>query len=101
MDTKLNWLMGMILAIIITAAVLVGGCAPTQKKDSPFDRKAVFDALDKNHDGKIGKKEYYLIWKDKKKAEEYFERLDKDDNSFLKEDEFVVPWVVVPLKKRP
>ena len=41
---------------------MINGCAKkARKQSSPFDKKAVFDAIDKNHDGKIGKKiPFYL-----------------------------------------
>ena len=81
--------------------ILISGCAKkARKQSSPFDKKAVFDAIDKNRDCKIGRKEYRFIWKDKKMAEEYFNRLDRDNDGFLTDDEFVVPWVTVPLEKR-
>ena len=32
-------------------------------------------------------------------AEEYFKQLDRDKNGFLTDDEFIVPWVLIPLKK--
>jgi len=94
----MNWFKATISLMITLAVVLVTGCTSLQKEDSPFDRKAVFDAIDKDHDGKVRKKEYHFIWKDKKMAEEYFNRLDKDNNGLLTEDEFVVPWVTGPLK---
>jgi Ca2+-binding EF-hand superfamily protein len=91
----------MILLLDAFQVILISGCAKkVRKQSSPFDKKAVFDAIDKNRDCKIGKKEYRFIWKDKKMAEEYFNRLDRDNDSFLKDDEFVVPWVTVALERR-
>ena len=94
----MNWIKSAISLIVAFGVILVNGCTPVQKKDSPFDKRAVFDTLDKNQDSKIGKSEYYLIWKDKKMAEGYFNRLDRDNDGLLTEDEFVVPWVAIPLK---
>ena len=89
----------MILLLIASQVIMIDGCAKkARKQSSPFDKKAVFDLIDKSHDRKIGKKEYRLIWKDKKMAEEYFNRLDKDNDGFLTEDEFIVPWVTIPLR---
>jgi len=89
----------MILLLIASQVIMIDGCAKkARKQSSAFDKKAVFDAIDKNHDGKIGEKEYRFIWKDKKMAEEYFDRLDRDNDGFLTDDEFVVPWVTVPLR---
>jgi hypothetical protein len=98
-EANMNWIKSAILLIVAFGVILVNGCTPVQKKDSSFDEKAVFDVIDKNHDRKIGKKEYRFIWKDKKMAEEYFNRLDRDNDGFLRDDEFVVPWVEIPLKK--
>ena len=89
----------MILLLIASQVIMIDGCAKkARKQSSPFDKKAVFDLIDKSHDRKIGKKEYRLIWKDKKMAEEYFNRLDRNNDGLLTEDEFVVPWVAIPLK---
>ena len=65
--------------------MLVSGCTSARKEDSAFDKKAVFNAIDKDHDGKIRKKEYRVIWKDKKMAKVYFARLDKHNNDLLTE----------------
>jgi hypothetical protein len=79
--------------------MLVSGCTSARKADSAFDKKAVFSAIDEDHDGKIRKKEYHFIWKDKKMAREYFTRLDKHNSDLLTEAEFVVPWVTGPLRQ--
>ena len=96
----MNWFRTAILLIVGLGIILVSGCASFEREDSPFDKEAVFDAIDKNHDGKVRKKEYQVIWKDKEMAEEYFNRLDKDNSGLLTEDEFAVPWVKIPLKKK-
>ena len=77
--------------------MLVRGCTSARKEDSAFDKKAMFNAIDKDHDGKIRKKEYRVIWKDKKMAKVYFTRLDKHNNDLLTEPEFVVPCITGPL----
>ena len=98
-EKKVNCFKIMILLLVACQVILINGCAKkVRKQPSAFDKKAVFDTIDKNHDRKIGKKEYRFIWKDKKMAEEYFNRLDRDNDGFLTEDEFVVPWVAIPLK---
>jgi Ca2+-binding EF-hand superfamily protein len=98
MESTMKWFKTTVLLMLLLGIMLVSGCTSARKEDSAFDKKAVFNAIDKDHDGKIRKKEYRLIWKDKKMAEEYFDRLDKDDNGLLTEDEFLVPWVTGPLR---
>jgi len=69
-EKKVNCFKIMILLLIASQVILISGCAKkARKQSSPFDKKAVLDAIDKNHDRKIGKKEYRFIWKDKKMAE--------------------------------
>jgi len=98
-EKKVNCFKIMILLLVASQVILINGCTKkVRKQDSPFDKKAVFNTIDKSHDRKIDKKEYRFIWKDKKMAEEYFNRLDKDNDGFLTDDEFVVPWVAIPLK---
>ena len=90
----------MIVLLVASQVILISGCAKkARKQSSSFDKKAVFDSIDKNHDRKIGKREYQFIWKDKNMAEEYFNRSDRDNDGFLTDDEFIVPWVKIPLKK--
>lgn len=89
------------LLIVASQVILTSGCAKKARKaSSAFDKKAVFEVIDKNHDRKIATKEYRFIWQDKKMAEEYFNRLDRDNDGFLTDDEFLVPWVKIPLEKR-
>ena len=78
--------------------MLVKECTSARKEDSAFDKKAVFNAIDKDHNGKIRKKKCHFIWKDKNMAKEYSDWLDKDSNGLLTEDEFVVPWITGPLR---
>ena len=99
-EKKMNFFKLMILLLIASEVIVLSGCAKKARKQSTaFDKKAVFEAIDENHDRKIGKREYRFIWKDKNMAEEYFKQLDRDKNGFLTDDEFIVPWVLIPLKK--
>jgi len=81
--------------IVALAVILAAGCATIQKQESPFDRQGLFDALDKNKDGKIGRDEYYSIWKDTVEAEKYFRRFDKNGDGFLTFDEFRIPGITI------
>jgi Ca2+-binding EF-hand superfamily protein len=95
----MNCFKTMIVSMVGLGLIVIVGCSSVQRQDSSVDKKAMFNAFDKNQDNRVGRMEYYLIWKDKKIAEEYFNRLDRDGSGFLTEGEFAVPSVAIPLRK--
>lgn len=81
--------------IVALGVILAVGCAAMQKQESPFDQRGLFDALDKNKDGKISRDEYYSIWKDTVEAEKYFRQFDENGDGFLTVDEFRIPGITI------
>lgn len=93
MVVKKNCLNPRVLLIVFWAGIWAAGCASLQKQESPFENRGLFDALDKNRDGKLSKEEYSSIWKDKAEAEKYFQQFDKDGDGFLMPEEFEIPAI--------
>jgi len=57
--------------------------------------------VDKNHDGKLSKTEFWVIYKDKEKAEKNFKTWDLNQDGFIMEEEYVkaVANIAKPRKK--
>jgi Ca2+-binding EF-hand superfamily protein len=51
--------------------------------------KMLLKETDKDKDGKISKKEFLAIWKDKKAAEEKYKAWDVNNDGFITEEEYV------------
>jgi Ca2+-binding EF-hand superfamily protein len=45
--------------------------------------------VDKNHDGKLSKTEFFAIYKDKDKAEKNFKAWDLNQDGFITEEEYI------------
>jgi Ca2+-binding EF-hand superfamily protein len=75
---------GVLLFLII---IVFLGCAAFQEKKSDLDRRALFQLLDQNKDGRISLEEFQFIWKEKNAAQEAFKALDTNRDGFLSPEE--------------
>lgn len=66
-----------------------------KKEGMPLDPKAIFNLLDRNQDGKIGREEYIRIWKDPAEGEKAFRQLDGNRDGFLTREEFGLPGLTI------
>jgi len=85
----------LLLAIAIGGGIALGGCATTATYESPFDLKGLFEALDKNQDGKISLEEYRAIWRNPADAEKEFRQMDQNQDGFLMLQEFRNPGITI------
>jgi|GEM_PF-660481 len=69
-----------------------GSLPPVTTPDSqggPDSLEGVFDAIDKNKDGRIAKEEYAAIWKDKLDVDKNFAFFDRDKSGYIEKQEFL------------
>ncbi len=82
-------------AAAIGGFIAFGGCAATAPYNSPFDPKGLFEALDKNQDGKLNLEEYRAIWRNPADAEKEFRQMDQNQDGFLMLQEFRNPGITL------
>jgi Ca2+-binding EF-hand superfamily protein len=85
-----------ILIIAIFPIVLISNCASIQHKESlkqdqgsNFDIKAICEAIDKNPDGRITKKEFCTFFTNKELGKLTFDYLDIKNQGYLTKDEIL------------
>ncbi|MEW6265013.1 MAG: EF-hand domain-containing protein [Thermodesulfobacteriota bacterium] len=61
--------------------------APDTKQTGNLEQ--IFDAMDKDHDGRISLDEYAAIWKDKLDVRSNFAYFDKDQSGYIEKAEFL------------
>jgi len=84
----MNWFKIRRRFIVALGVLLITGCASTQEYQLPFEKKALFNALDQNKDGKLSLDEFSSLSEDRNTIEDYFKRLDRNNDGFLTPDEF-------------
>ena len=84
-----------IWAMIFLMAASSLECALAQEKNTQLDKKALFQLLDRNKDGRISSKKFEVIWKDKEAAREAFKRMDLNNDGFLSREESGRPGTVL------
>ena len=53
----MNWFKTMIVSMVGLGLIVIAGCSSVQRQDSSVDKKAMFNAFDKNQDDRVGRKE--------------------------------------------
>ncbi len=84
----MNWFKIKRRLIVALGVFLITGCASTREYELPFEKKALFDTLDHNKDGKLSLDEFSSLPEDRNKMEDYFKRVDRNNDGFLTPDEF-------------
>lgn len=82
--------------VALAAAVLLVlfgavGCGGGKVGGPSLSKRAIFDGLDKNRDGKLSAEEYYSLYKSKNDSEGLFTQYDSNGDGFLDYNEFHVP----------
>ena len=105
-----------VLLLIVALGVLLAiGSGWAQTKDLSPEEKAVFRALDLDGDGnlsrqdfqaldldgdrRISREEYNVLWRDKVKAQQYFDQFDKNHDGYLTGGEPIGPGILIPIFK--
>lgn len=79
--------------VCVTVMILVAGCftgawASDAGQDDP-SLAEVFDAVDADHDGRLSRDEYAVIWKNGTDVERKFRFFDRDGSGFIERQEFL------------
>ena len=85
----MGWINRMALIVVTLFLTITVGWTPAWSKGSN-GRLSLYCHLDKDHDGKISKKEYCSGWKIKDAAEQKFKLMDDNQDGFLTEDELLI-----------
>jgi len=100
---KLNiawWVLSLLLIFIRFAQAQDPDVTKQMEKAARKAYKDLLKETDKDKDGKISKAEFFVIWKDKKTAEEKYTFWDTNKDGFITEDEYAKAVVSIINKKK-
>ncbi|HAY21002.1 EF-hand domain-containing protein [Desulfobacca acetoxidans] len=86
----IRWLSA-VLMVFFLPWFLGGTQGWSQTMQARQDMGKMFQAMDKNQDGKVTKEEYRSVWPEKYAGEENFRFFDKNGDGTLTQDEFLHP----------
>lgn len=77
---------------LLVSGLLWAGSAPAADPQPRAKKRALFQTLDQNKDGRLSQREFLAMWRNRTPGLKLFRRLDANRDGYLTYQEFSRPW---------